>query len=279
MAIIVGTAGFSYADWRGPFYPADLPQRSMLEYYAQRFKAVELDYTYYRMPLARNMESMAKRTPDQFEFCVKAYREMTHERPEAPDAVAALFAEFAAALEPLREAGKLGCVLLQFPWSFKCTLASADYLRRTAELLHGLPVAVEFRNADWVREPLRPRLMSLLRELEYGFCCVDEPRLPGLVPPIVDWAAEPCYVRFHGRNARKWWKHDNASERYDYLYNQDELSEWAQKIDRLAAEAEKLYVFFNNCHAGQAATNAQEMLGLLELPAPSEPHLPQPGGA
>jgi uncharacterized protein YecE (DUF72 family) len=263
MRIIVGTAGFSYADWRGPFYPPDLPQKAMLEYYATRFPAVELDYTYYRMPEARHLAAMAGRTPESFVYCVKAYRAMTHERPEAADEMRAVFAQFAAAVEPLSEAGRLGCVLLQFPWSFKPTAESAAYLRVCRDLLPGLPAVVELRNSDWVREPLRPRLMDLLREAGMGFCCVDEPRLQGLMPPIIDRAGEPAYVRFHGRNAKKWWKHESATERYDYQYSQAELAEWAGKIRRLAGEAERTFVFFNNCHAGQAATNAAEMMGLL----------------
>lgn len=265
VAIIVGTAGFSYPDWRGPFYPPGLPQRAMLEFYAARFRAVELDYTYYRMPLARNLASMADRTPPGFLFCVKAFRAMTHEVPESPDETQAVFEQFRAALEPLREAGKLGCVLLQFPWSFQASAAAAAHLRRCRELLPGLPAAVEFRNAGWARESWRPRVMGLLRENGMGFCCVDEPPLPGLMPAVVDRAGEPAYVRFHGRNAAKWWRHQAATERYDYLYRRSELEEWAGRIARLAGEAERTFVFFNNCHAGQAATNAQEMLGLLGL--------------
>jgi len=261
--IAVGTAGFSYADWRGPFYPPALPQAQMLPYYAGRFRAVELDYTYYQMPTARTLQSMVNRTGSGFTFCVKAHKEMTHERPEEPEAVAGKFAEFLTAIAPLLAASRLGCVLLQFPWAFRPTAASASYLRQCAGLLQGTPAVVEFRNADWVQPSVLPRLTGLLTELKLGFCCVDEPRLQGLMPPLVLAAGNIGYVRLHGRNAAKWWKHDVASERYDYLYSEAELTEWAEKIARLADEVEKTYVFFNNCHAGHAARNARLMMDML----------------
>jgi uncharacterized protein YecE (DUF72 family) len=266
--IAVGTAGFSYADWRGPFYPPTLPQGQMLSRYATRFQAVELDYTYYRMPTARTLQSMVNRTGAGFTFCVKAHREMTHERPEEPEVVAGKFAEFLTAIAPLQTASRLGCVLLQFPWAFRPTVESSAYLKQCAGLLQGTPAVVEFRNAEWVQPDVLPRLTGLLAELNLGFCCVDEPRLKGLMPPLVLASGNIGYVRFHGRNAAKWWTHDVASERYDYLYNEAELTEWAEKIKRLAGEVEKTYVFFNNCHAGQAASNAEQMLGLLGVQPP-----------
>ncbi len=267
--ILVGTAGFSYADWRGVFYPGGLPQSQMLEYYTRRFAGVELDYTYYRMPVAKAMAAMVERTPQGFEFCVKAYKGMTHERPASEDDARDVFGQFQAALLPLRDAGRLGCVLLQFPWSFRCTGESAEYLRRCSDWLAGMPAVVEFRNAEWVRPAALDRLVNLLGGLGFGFCAVDEPQLKGLMPPVVAAAGDLGYVRFHGRNARRWWKHDTASERYDYLYSTAELADWAEKIKRLAGEVKKTYVFFNNCHAGQAATNATEMQGLLGLEPPS----------
>lgn len=261
--VIVGTSGYSYADWRGPFYPSGLPQREMLAFYASQFAAVELNYTYYRMPEARSLAAMVERTPEAFEFCVKAFRGMTHEVPTNTDEVAAVFDRFRSALEPLRESHRLGCVLLQFPWAFRPTKDSASYLRRCRELLQPLPAVVEFRHSSWVADRVRPRLAALLTELGLGYCCVDEPPLETLMPPVVIAAAEPGYVRFHGRNTRKWWQHKEASERYDYLYSRPELAEWATKIGHLDRQMAKTYVFFNNCHAGQAATNARTMLELL----------------
>jgi len=268
--IEVGTAGYSYADWRGPFYPPGLPQAQMLEYYARHFTAVELDFTYYRMPALRTMASMVRRTGPGFTFCVKANRAMTHERAEEPAEVSRTFDEFLGAMRPLVDAGRFGCLLLQFPWSFRPDAGSTDYLRRCQELLAGVPTVVELRNADWVAPDSLPQLESLLTELGFSFCCVDEPQLKGLMPPVVLATGPIGYVRFHGRNKHKWWQHEVASERYDYLYNADELTEWTEKIKRLADEVEKTYVFFNNCHAGQAASNASQMMGLLGLNPPRD---------
>lgn len=268
--IEVGTAGYSYADWRGVFYPPGLAQGQMLPLYARRFSAVELDFTYYRMPTPATMASMVRRTPPGFTFCVKANRLMTHERPPDAAAEAAQFGEFCAAMDPLISADRLGCVLLQFPWGFRPGGVSADYLKRSRELLPELPVVVELRNAEWVQPSVLPKLEALLREIDFGFCCVDEPQLKGLMPPIVLATSPIGYVRFHGRNKRKWWQHEVASERYDYLYSETELAEWAAKINGLASAVEKTYVFFNNCHAGQAATNAGQMMGLLGLSQPSD---------
>jgi uncharacterized protein YecE (DUF72 family) len=264
-SVLVGTAGFSYADWRGPFYPEGLAAQRMLEFYAGRFGAVELDYTYYRMPVAPAMASLAKRTGEGFEFCVKAFKGMTHERAADAPEMAQVFGEFGRALEPLAATGKLGCVLLQFPWSFKPAPESLSYLAACRDSLGDLPAVVEFRNGEWVAEERRGQVLGLLRELDLGFCCVDEPRLRGLMPGLAVATGDLGYVRFHGRNAQKWWHHEQASERYDYLYSEEELREWAGKIQRLAAETRKTYAFFNNCHAGKAATNASMMLGLLDL--------------
>lgn len=269
MNVVVGTSGFSYEDWRGVFYPQSLPQREMLEFYAGKFSAVELNYTYYRMPAARAMAAMARRVPPGFEFCVKAFQGMTHDRPAEPGEVRKLFAEFGAAMAPLAEVGKLGCVLLQFPWSFKHSPEGLAYLDTCAHLLGGLPAVVEFRNSGWVAEPVRQEVFAMLRQLRFGFCSVDEPRLHGLMPRLAAATGEVGYVRFHGRNAKKWWAHAEASERYDYLYSREELAEWTAKIEQLARETKKTYVFFNNCHAGQAATNASMMAGLLGLQPPA----------
>lgn len=263
--ILVGTAGFSYTDWRGSFYPQGLPARDMLGFYATRFPAVELDFTYYRMPTAATLASMAKRTPAGFEFCVKAFRGMTHEPPDDPGDLAALYYQFLEALGPVRGEGKLGCVLMQFPWSFRYGNDACAYLEMCAELLRGVPAVVEFRNSGWVAEPVRAGVLGRLRDMGFGFCAVDEPRLSGLMPPLAAATADISYVRFHGRNAAKWWKHDTASERYDYLYTETELGQWTEKIARLAEETKKTYVFFNNCHAGHAATNAAMMSALLGL--------------
>jgi len=259
--IEVGTCGFSYRDWRGVFYPESISDREMLEWYATQFSVVELDFTYYRMPDAKTIGGMSRRTPENFSFCVKAHRSMTHELSRDSDDIAEAFQTFSKAMAPLVSEGKLGCVLCQFPWGFKRTPENSSYVQRLPALLPDIPIVVEFRNVEWVSQST----FDLLKGAGMGFCCVDEPNLRGLFPPLAVYTSPIAYVRFHGRNAKTWWKHDEAWERYNYLYTEAELLEWAPKIQRLAEATKRAFVLFNNCHAGQAAVNAKTMLSLLGM--------------
>ncbi|MFQ6131872.1 MAG: DUF72 domain-containing protein [Armatimonadota bacterium] len=257
--IRLGTSGFSYDDWVGHFYPEGIQKSDMLRYYAEHFDTVEVNYTYYRLPNARTLSQMAAKTGEGFEFVIKANREMTHERAEDPE----VFRQFAEALTPLREQQKFGCILAQFPYSFKPTREGARYLRWFREQVPSeLPTVVEFRNSQWVHE----KAFELLEELSFGFCCVDEPDLRGLMPGVaVATSPEVGYVRFHGRNAEKWFEHEEAWERYDYLYTEDELAEWVDKVKDLAEKTERTYLFFNNHYQSKAVVNAnmfQQLLGM-----------------
>ncbi|MGB9867244.1 MAG: DUF72 domain-containing protein [Bacillota bacterium] len=257
--VLVGTAGFSYSDWKGTFYPPNIPTYRMLEYYAQHFPVLELDYTYYSMPSQKSMSSFVKRTPANFRISLKAHRSMTHQRG-SPQEVREAFSGFMKALTPLMAEGKLACILAQFPWSFKPSGESRGTLELLREHTEPAPVVVEFRNSAWVSDDT----FELLRRLGLGFCCVDEPRLPGLMPPVCVATSQLGYVRFHGRNAQAWWKPGAAGERYNYLYSQDELEEWKGRIMELDQTVPVTLVLFNNCHGGNAAVNAkmlQTMLG------------------
>jgi uncharacterized protein YecE (DUF72 family) len=198
---------------------------------------------------------MANKTPDGFVFTVKASKELTHERKGNLQA----FPQFVHALTPLIERDKFGCVLAQFPYSFHPTEDNRDYLKAFRELMSDLPVVVEFRNARW----LSPETFALLEENDLGFCCVDQPRLKGLIPPIVKVTSKVAYVRFHGRNAKKWWRHDEAWERYDYSYSKEELEDWVPKIQALDAKAEQTFAFANNHWQGQAVDTARQLRLLL----------------
>jgi uncharacterized protein YecE (DUF72 family) len=251
----IGTSGFSYDDWVGPFYPQGLNKREFLRFYVQEFSTCELNFTYYRIPDARTLEAMAAKTPDSFLFTLKANREMTHEREDTKRA----FTQFVAALDPLIQAEKLGCILVQFPWGFKNTPQNRDYLRLCREWLGKLPAVVEFRNREWITD----EAFELLRTLDLGFCCVDQPRFRSLIPPIALTTGKVAYVRFHGRNAAKWWKHDQAWERYDYTYSEEELQKWVPKIQKLDSEAEDTYIFTNNHYQAQAVDTARQLEMLL----------------
>ncbi len=254
--IRIGTSGYSYADWVGPFYPEGTPRREFLSYYARHFDCVEVNYTFYRMPSARTLAAMSAKTGPDFRFVVKANRQMTHEREKAE---AAVFEAFITALRPLREQGKFGCVLAQFPRSFGLTQQNVDYLKRLYRLMHDVPVVIEFRNREWIRDDM----FAFLREAGLGFCCVDQPQFDSLVPPIAEATSTIGYVRFHGRNYAKWWDHEHAWERYDYFYSHEELAEWVPKVRMIAEQTEETYVFFNNHYRAQGIQNAIQFAEML----------------
>ncbi|MCX7599632.1 MAG: DUF72 domain-containing protein [Armatimonadetes bacterium] len=253
--VYVGTSGYSYEDWVGKFYPVDISSSEYLTYYAQVFDTVEINYTYYRMPNARTMRAMARKVADDFTFSVKAHSTMTHTR----EATEADFAAFREALTPLEEEGKLAAVLAQYPWSFKPGEENVQWLYSFRRWMGAVPTVVEFRNRAWITE----ETFALLEELELGFCCVDEPRLRGLMPPIARATSDVGYVRFHGRNADKWWQHDESWQRYDYLYTRQELGEWVPKVRALSERASVVYVYFNNHYQAQAVKNASLFRDLL----------------
>jgi uncharacterized protein YecE (DUF72 family) len=251
-----GTSGFSYDDWIGIYYPAGLPRKNWLSYYAQEFNALELNSTYYALPAVTTMESLTRKTGGGFLFSVKANREITHTRDHAEDACKS----FIRILQPLVEAGKLGCVLAQFPYSFGFTSANGDYLRRLGDWLQGYPLVIEFRNSAWLNSETRGWMVSQ----GIGFCCVDEPQLPRLMPPVAEVTGDNGYIRFHGRNAARWWRHEQAWERYDYTYSQPELEEWLPKIRLVSAAAQNTFIFANNHWRGQAVDTIRQVRSMLD---------------
>ena len=248
-----GTSGFSYDDWIGPFYPPDLPKRDWLAYYAREFDTVELNVTYYRVPGLKTVEAWISRTPEGFLFSVKAPGSLTHERLE-PDPQG-----FLDGIAPLTESKRLACVLTQFPHSFRHSPENWDYLARLREGLGEIAVVAEFRNRAWVSD----ETFNRLRELRLGYCCVDEPRLEGLMPPVARVTGPVGYVRFHGRNARQWWDHEQAWQRYDYTYREDEIREWVPRLRELDSQAPLTLVYANNHYRGQAADTIRKLRDLL----------------
>jgi len=228
-----------------------MPQKEWLFYYSREFKTCEINSTFYAIPKLSTMESMAKRTGEGFLFSVKANQRMTHQREDNEE----VFVAFRKMLEPLEEAGKLGCVLAQFPYSFKPSRYSREYLELFKERVGELSIVIEFRNAEWLRE----EVFDWMRQNELGFCCVDEPPLPRLIPPLAKATSKIAYVRFHGRNAAKWWQHEHAYERYDYSYSREELTEWLPRIRDLERASEKTFVFANNHWRGQAVDTIRQL--------------------
>jgi uncharacterized protein YecE (DUF72 family) len=260
MTVIIGTSGFSYNDWVGPVYPPDLPKQEWLAFYASEFSTCELNFSFYRIPDARTLDRMAAKVPEGFLFSVKAYRGITHEREDAQATLATQMAQFTASLAPLIDAEKFACVLVQFPYSFHANQTNRDYLKQVREGFSDLPLVVEFRSREWIDE----RTFDELRDLNLGFCCVDQPRFKNLVPPVAVATGPVAYVRFHGRNRQKWWQHSEAWERYDYSYSDEELQEWLPRINQLDQESPLTLVYMNNHWQGQAVGTARQLKMLME---------------
>jgi uncharacterized protein YecE (DUF72 family) len=236
-------------------YPEDLPKSEWLAHYASEFKTCELNFSYYRIPNASTLDRMAAKVGDDFLFTVKAYKGITHEREDPEPQMI----QFAQALAPLIDEGKFACVLAQFPHSFHATDGNRDYLKRVREGFADLPVVVEFRSRDWITD----QTFDELRALDLGFCCVDQPRFKSLVPPVAVATGPVAYVRFHGRNHQKWWKHDEAWARSDYSYSDDELKELVEQIHPLGEESPLTLVYMNNHWQGQAVGTARQLRVML----------------
>ncbi len=248
----VGTSGFSYADWKGHFYPRGMAERDMLAFYAERYPMVEINATYYQVPAVKNVRAMVEKVPDEFEFVVKAHGSITHDR-EPPERVLPPFLD---AIEPMREAGQLGCLLFQFPNSFRHSEGSTAFLQDLREALpREWPSVVEFRHSGW----LRGTVYEALSAMDLGFVNCDMPAIRGLMPPTDVVTSDIAYVRLHGRNAGTWYGSDQAWERYDYSYSDQELSGWVPRLLDIAKRARKAYVVFNNHPRGQSAQNADTM--------------------
>ncbi|MFW6114868.1 MAG: DUF72 domain-containing protein [Thermodesulfobacteriota bacterium] len=254
--IFIGTSGFSYHDWRKVFYPDRLAGSDFLSFYAQEFPAVELNFSYYRIPEPDQCLRMLEKSAYRTEFVVKAFQGITHECSK--ESLSEIVPKFKASIDPFWQQGRLGAVLLQFPQSFHYRTESRIYLKSLIERFDPLPLCVEFRQQEWMKDSV----FSTLKELRVGFVCVDEPALRGLLPPLAKTTSSIGYIRFHGRNKSKWYTGDTKA-RYDYLYSEDELKEWIPRISAIAKNTERLFIFFNNHKKGQAVANAKMLRNLL----------------
>jgi uncharacterized protein YecE (DUF72 family) len=296
--IRIGTASWTDPTMTaaGVFYPegADSAEER-LNYYASRFPVVEVDATYYALPVRRTAELWVERTPPDFVFDIKAHALMTGQPTETkrlpkdlrsalPAEVAAkpriyakdlpdelrddVWAWFADGLEPLKEAGQLGSILLQYPRWFFTSSENRDEIEQAVERLRavGLTGSVEFRNATWFNEKNIERTMRFLGDRQIPIVMVDGPQgFKSSVPPIVATTSpELALIRFHGRRTETWEKQNiKTVERFRYLYDDGELEDWAPKVREAAAQSKDMHVLFNNCYANYGATNAIEFAQML----------------
>ena len=251
--LFIGTSGYSYPDWKGVFYPDNLPTKNQIGYYSSLFEVLEINYTYYRMPEKKHLEKMINQSNQELIFTVKAHQSITHESFD--DSVMQKYIE---GLAPLISQKRLGAILFQFPFRFKMCDQNWTILYRIKDLIRDIPGVVEFRNDTWIR----PEVFGKLAELGLNFCSTDQPSLEGL-PGIVSALTGPLgYIRFHGRNSEKWWRNNHAWERYSYDYQQGELRAWLPVMQRMTQKAKQVFVLFNNHYAGQAPKNAGMLIAI-----------------
>lgn len=253
--IYVGTSGYSYKDWKGNFYPDDIKDVDMLSFYSAQYNFTEINFTYYSMPGYKVFKNLNEKTPENFMFTVKAFGGFTHSRDAGPDDSKS----FIDALKPISENGKLGCIVFQFPYSFHYTNDNMKYLEGIRDMFREQNIVFEFRNSLWARQ----ETMGFLMNRKIGWVCVDEPDIRGLIRPAVAVTSETGYIRFHGRNREKWYNHNEAYERYDYIYSEEELLEWISRINYIEKHSKTTFVAFNNHFKAQGAKNASMLKRLL----------------
>lgn len=258
--IYVGPAGWAYGDWEGVVYPAEKPRGfDPLRYLARYFDCIEVNTTFYRMPSARVAASWAARTREhgRFRFAVKLHRSFTHE-PGGPAGADA--EKFRAGIFPLVESGRLGCLLAQFPWSFRNSPEGVSRLERLIDSYAGLPLAVEVRHASWNT----PSFYEFLAARGVGFCNIDQPLFHASMRPSARSTSPVGYFRLHGLNYDDWFREGAGRDaRYDYLYTGKELEHWAARIQAVGAHVPRVYVIMNNHYKGKAACNALELKARL----------------
>ena len=261
-SVRVGVAGWSYADWKGYVYPQKKEKGfHEAEYLAQFFDTVEINTSFYgpiRPEHAKLwLEKVAGNT--RFMFTAKLLQRFTHDLTATPEDEK----EVRAGFDVLRAAGKLGAVLLQFPFSFHQTEANAAYLRKLLQRFADYPLVVEVRHSTWNV----PGVFRLLRELGVGFCNIDQPLVGRSLKPSSERTGPVGYVRLHGRRYDTWFTDDAAvpqHERYNYLYSAEELRPWADRVKQVANDAGDVYVVTNNHYQGKAAVNALELIAMLK---------------
>ena len=268
----IGTAGWSYKDWDGIFYPSGMQRRKQhpLEYLARFFDTTEINTSFYgplRPELAKLWCRKVEAVNKNFLFTAKLYRAFTHSpmslteptsaasiRPTDEDEI-----RTREGLDAIANEGRLGALLIQFPVSFKNTSLNREYLARLLRQFIEYPRVVEVRHSSWNDAET---LASFTQE-NVGFCNIDQPVIGSSLAPTEHVTGTVGHVRLHGRNYEQWFDSDNRNDRYNYLYSPQELSGWKEKIERVAKLAQKTYVITNNHFESKAGVNALELKAMI----------------
>ncbi len=269
--IYVGTAGWSYKDWEGIVYPAQIKKsQHPVEYMAQYIDLLEINTSFYghiKPEWGKLWSRMARAVNPDFVFTAKLNRAFTHspiailestsaETIRATDEDERLAKE---GLDSLAAENALGALLVQFPISFKNTNQNRDHLDGVIEKFKPYPLVVEVRHSSWTNEGT----LRYFAEKGIAFCNIDQPRLGKAVAPSDHVTSQLGYVRLHGRNYEQWFDSDSRNDRYNYLYTDPELQSWKTRIAAVAAKAQKTFVVANNHFEGKAAVNALQLKHMI----------------
>jgi len=248
--IFLGTSGWSYKDWIGPFYTKK--DKSMLRAYSKIFRTVEIDSTFYRYPSKGTVMGWAKYSPEGFVYSAKLPKLITHEKKLGlKEDVEKDLEKFVELIEPLSLSGKLGCILIQLPPKFEYKPKELEDFFKM--LPTHMRFAVEFRDQSWMRQ----ETWALLRKYQVAYTIVDEP----LLPPEIHITTNTAYFRWHGHGTRPW---------YNYRYDKEELQPWIPKIRKTAENIQEIYGYFNNHYHGYAVENCLQVLEMLRLLTPEQ---------
>jgi uncharacterized protein YecE (DUF72 family) len=263
-----GPAGWAYPGWNGVVYPRGVnSQFRPLEFLSRFFDVCEVNRTFYQpiRPEVAHLWMAQVASNPRFLFTVKLGRRFTHERALDPSEISV----FKEGIRPLHRAKKLGCVLMQFPWTFRFTEENRDFVIRLRRWFHEFPLVVEMRHVSWMRE----EAVGTLIDNHLGFCNIDQAAYTKAMPPTALLTSAVAYVRLHGRNPNDWEQEFGRGDegtaarkpvaRHDYLYSPDELAEWKQRIGEIAGLATHTFVVANNDAGGKSVVNALQMAAIL----------------
>jgi uncharacterized protein YecE (DUF72 family) len=276
--ILIGPAGWSYPDWFGYVYPTPRSKDfHEATYLSEFFDTIEINTSFYQALRSEHAASWLERVAANpaFLFTAKLWQKFTHEPSATKDDEKAVRAGF----DILQKAGKLGAVLLQFPFSFHNTKETTTYLTALLNRFADYPLAVELRHASWQSG----EALALLREHHAAFCNIDQPIIGRSVEPSAESTSPVGYVRLHGRRYDTWFTDDPASpahERYNYLYSAEELGPWVSRIRNIAKHSPNTFVVTNNHFQGKAVVNALQLISILKgskvkVPEPLRQHYPE----
>jgi uncharacterized protein YecE (DUF72 family) len=276
--ILIGPAGWSYPDWFGYVYPtARSKDFHEATYLSEFFDTIEINMSFYHALRPEHAATWLERVAANpaFLFTAKLWQKFTHEPSATTDDEKAVRAGF----DILQKAGRLGAVLLQFPFSFHSTKETISYLAALLNRFADYPLAVELRHASWQSS----ETLSVLRQHHAAFCNIDQPVIGRSLEPSAESTSSVGYVRLHGRRYDTWFTDDPATpahERYNYLYSADELDPWVSHIRNIAKHSPNTFVVTNNHFQGKAVVNALQLLSILreskvKVPEPLRQHYPE----